>query len=449
MSRFLFTAWPFSGHIHPCLRVAAALRERGHSVAFYTGAAYRSQIEQQGFECFPFANVATRLRRYLNLPHGGDTPDIYARLSERYTAVGISNPFKRSKTKGLMFREMIAGTLAEQAADLESIHARWRPGAIVTDAMFWGPMVISHERLRVPVAVLCFFAGCMLPGAGLAPFGLGLPRARSWPRRIFNNTVSTVAQIMSAGVRKRVNTLRRQHGLGPMDCSVAEFSGRMPLYLVTSTTEFDGERPDLPPSVRYIGPCLWDGPAAEPVPDWLASLTSDRPLIYVSEGTAQVRKPILLPAAIQGLTSAAVQVVLTTGHHRDPRDLGTLPANMRVERFIPHSVLFPRTSVVVTNGGSSSVRDALRLGVPLVVAPMEWDQLENAQRVVESGAGVRIDAGKCSPTALRRAVDTVLRNGAYRQNAARIADSFARAGQADRAAELLEHLAPATRHAQV
>jgi MGT family glycosyltransferase len=215
----------------------------------------------------------------------------------------------------------------------------------------------------------------------------------------------------------------------------------MPLYIVTSTPEFDGNRTDLPPSVQYVGPCLWDGAAAAPDSELLPRIRPDCPVVYVSEGTAQVREPVLLRAAIDGLRRDPVQLVLTTGPHRDPRELGTLPPNMFAERFIPHSVVFPRTHVVVTNGGSSSVRDALRAGIPLVVVPMEWDQLENAQRVVESGAGVRIDVGRCSPSRLRDAVRAVLANERCRDNAARIAASFARAGQAGRAAELIEQLA--------
>ena len=34
---FLFTLWPFTGHLLPQLRIALALRERGHEVAFYSG----------------------------------------------------------------------------------------------------------------------------------------------------------------------------------------------------------------------------------------------------------------------------------------------------------------------------------------------------------------------------------------------------------------------------
>ena len=37
MSRYLLTAWPLVGHIHPFVSIARALQERGHDVAFYTG----------------------------------------------------------------------------------------------------------------------------------------------------------------------------------------------------------------------------------------------------------------------------------------------------------------------------------------------------------------------------------------------------------------------------
>ena len=57
MSRFLFTLWPFTGHLLPQMAIAGALRERGHEVAFFSGEAVRDQLEGEGFELFGFERV--------------------------------------------------------------------------------------------------------------------------------------------------------------------------------------------------------------------------------------------------------------------------------------------------------------------------------------------------------------------------------------------------------
>jgi UDP:flavonoid glycosyltransferase YjiC (YdhE family) len=63
--RFLFTLWPFTGHLLPQIAIAQALRERGHEVAFYSGEAVRHHVEGQGFTFFPFQ----RLDQEIAVPH--------------------------------------------------------------------------------------------------------------------------------------------------------------------------------------------------------------------------------------------------------------------------------------------------------------------------------------------------------------------------------------------
>jgi MGT family glycosyltransferase len=247
---------------------------------------------------------------------------------------------------------------------------------------------------------------------------------------------------MSAGFLAQVNELRRRYDLPPLCCPVTEFAGQMPLYIVPSTREYDYDRRDLPPSVQYVGPCLWDKPVAAPAPDWLLKLSRDRPLIYVTEATIGTREPFLLKTAVRAFRDLRAHVVMTTGAQRDAAamDFGASPPNVRVESYVPQSDLLPRTAVMVTLGGSGGVLAALKAGVPLVVVPTEWDRPENAQRVVEAGAGIRIPPNRCTPDRLRAAVETILRERSFRMNAQRLAAACARYGGPERASELLESL---------
>jgi MGT family glycosyltransferase len=430
MARFLFTVWPFPGHVHPAIAVALGLRERGHESAFYTGGSARTLVESEGFQCFPFVKV--------------DEERINALLQigmSRFNSAWDALLHVRKIKNGL--QDWLLGTVPHQLEDLSVAQAKCRPDVLVCETAFWAPILVLQETGGVPVAVLSTLAACVLPGPDVPAWGRGRPRPRNWRMRLRTKMERKLVYWFSADFRGAVNALRRQHGLAPLSISVTELAGQMPLYLVPSTPEFDYQRRDLPPSVHYVGPCLWDKPRSEPPPSWLDQLPADRPVIHVTEGTIHVHEPFLLRAAARGLANRPMEVVMTTGRHRDPREpnLGTLAPNIRVEHFVPHSDLFHRTAAAVTTGGAGTLVSALQAGVPLVVVPTEWDKPENAQRVVEAGAGIRLEPRQCTPERLRAAVERVLSEPSFRSNARRLADAFARYGGPLRAAELLEGLA--------
>lgn len=430
MARYLFTVWQFSGHLHPSLAIAGALRSRGHEVAFYSAASARPTIETEGFRCFPFVKVNEERINELISAHS-------ALSNHKASFLESARALKRF---GANLREWMLETIPGQVIDIEAAMEQWRPDVLMCDQAFAAPFLVLREKLGIPVAVLSVTAACILPGPD-APLP-GRPRHKNWIMRRSSAFQRKLVDWFGRRFRTRANELRAAYGLAPMNCSVTEFAGRMPLYLVPSAPEYDYERRDLPPSVHYVGPCLWDKPSSEPPPGWLDQLPADRPLIYVTEATVGTSEPFLLTAAAIALRDLPVQVVMTTGKQRNPSELDSVRApNVRVEAYVPQSDLLPKAAVMITIGGSGGVLAALKEGVPLVVVPTEWDRPENAQRVAEAGAGLRIDPKQCTPERLRSAVNRVLTEGSFRKNALRLADAFARYGGPIQAAELLEALA--------
>jgi UDP:flavonoid glycosyltransferase YjiC (YdhE family) len=308
----------------------------------------------------------------------------------------------------------------------------------------WGPLLVVQEEARVPQAIVSYVAACMLPGLDGPIMGVPLPRPRGALGRLGRRVLRSLEKMVAARVRRGAEEVRARHGLSPMRTSVTEFAGRMPLYLVPSTPAFDRSRRDLPASVRYIGACLWDKPDGTPPAPWLAELPSDQRVVYVTEGTMHSKPPLVLAAALQGLASLPVRVIATTGVHRDPEKLGLgpIPANARVERWVPHSDVLPRADVVVTTGGTGTVLAALCAGLPLVVVPTAWDQPENAWRVAETGAGIRVPPRSCTPERIRDSVARVLADESFRRNARRLRADLAAHGGAAEAADLLVALVP-------
>ena len=427
MSRFLFTAWPIPGHYFPLIAIAKALQERGHQIAFYSGHSACQVLEDEGFRCFPFSHVNEEiLNNTVLAPQGGSLQ--WNRL------------FQLRKT----FRAWLLETIPQQVADLEEVIKAWRPDVIGCDPTLWAPILILHERDSIPVAVTSFVPVCLVPGPEHPNAGLGLAQPHNWFSRLLALMIRAINDLGTRGFRQAADDLRRQFGLPPIKSSVTMHTGRMPLYLVPSAPEFDYYRGDLPPAVHYVGPCLWNKSGQTALDKHLNRWDGDKPLVHVSEGTIHTIAPLVLRAAAQGLANLPMHVIMTTGGNRDPAtlDLGPLSPNIQVLRWISHSALFPHTDLVITTGGAGTVLAALNAGVPLLIIPTGWDKPEIAQRVVECGAGLRLSPSRCTPNRLRQAVERILSEPSFCQNAKKMATILGNYGGPSAAADLLIKLSP-------
>ncbi len=425
MARFLFAVWPLHSHFHGLVPIAHALSRNGHEVAFYTGFKSCATLSTEGLHCIPFVRI--------------DEDWIDDLFYRRQTFASWRDALRTKR----LFKDWLLGTIPAQIEDLTEVIESWRPDVIVSETSMLGPMIVLHDKLKLPIAVYSTVIACLLPGPDIPPYGLGLPRRRWWSRPVIW-MAERMRPLVVADFQRTANAIRGQYGLAPLDTTVTEYTGRMPLYLIPGVREFDYQRLDLPASVHYVGPCRWDQSRDSVPPEWLQELSEGTPLVHVTEGTMHAQKPLLLQAAAKGLADLPLQVIMTSGSHRDPAAIGLsdLAPNIRVESWVAHSDLLPRTDVVVTTGGAGTVSAILAAGIPLVIVPTEWDKPENARRVEEAGAGLCLSPSRCTPKRLRAAVEQVLGNPSFGDNAHRLAETWARYNDGPaRAAGLLEQLA--------
>jgi zeaxanthin glucosyltransferase len=142
-------------------------------------------------------------------------------------------------------------------------------------------------------------------------------------------------------------------------------------------------------------------------------------------------------AALQPL-GARMQVVLNAPAEAVPDP----PPHVLVAPRVPMLDLMPRLDAVVCQAGQSTVNEALVHGVPLVVAPIRWEQAV-AEQVTHAGAGVEVSFAQASPAQLAAAVTAVLDEPGYRTNARRMSEEYSAAGGANAAATHLVALATA------
>ena len=196
--------------------------------------------------------------------------------------------------------------------------------------------------------------------------------------------------------------------------------------------------------MRYVGNFSFSPRRDEPAEllDWIPR---ERPWVYVTESTVAHGDPFMLRAAVEGLAGEPVELIITTGERRAAPALGaaSLPANVHVSEWISHAELLPRCAATVNFGGKGTILAAAEAGVPMVVVPTSWDKPDNARRVVDAGAGLRLAPRRATPERLRAAVRELLDDPSYRDAAGRLAAKLAAAPGAPGAAELLERHAAA------
>jgi UDP:flavonoid glycosyltransferase YjiC (YdhE family) len=105
--------------------------------------------------------------------------------------------------------------------------------------------------------------------------------------------------------------------------------------------------------------------------------------------------PVL--AAVDGIDA---EVVLALGD-LDETELGTLPANVTAEHWLPLNQVLPGCDLVLHHAGSGTSLTAARFGVPQLVFPQLADQFRLASRLAETGAGTVVDVRAADPGPLR------------------------------------------------
>uniref|UniRef100_A0A8B9S8Q1 UDP-glucuronosyltransferase n=1 Tax=Apteryx owenii TaxID=8824 RepID=A0A8B9S8Q1_APTOW len=100
----------------------------------------------------------------------------------------------------------------------------------------------------------------------------------------------------------------------------------------------------------------------------------------------------------------------------------TLGSNTRIYDWIPQNDLLghPLTKAFITHGGTNGIYEAIYHGVPLVGIPMFADQHDNIAHMRAKGAAVELDFGTLKTQDLVDAVNTVINNSTYKENALRL-----------------------------
>lgn len=403
MAKVLCYTSPGRGHLFPVIPVLLELQRRGHDVALLT---LRNEVAGVASAGLRVRAIAPAIE---DIPH-----DDWGSISP---VAALDRAVRVFVARG-----------AHEVDDLQEAIDRERPDALLVDFNCWGGAALA-ERSGLPWALfLPYFLPWRLPG--IPPFGPGLaPRRDLWGRGRDRVVAALLLRVLDRNL-PLLNGLRRRVGVPPLR-HMDEIGRNAPRILYFTAEPFEYRCPERPDSVVMLGPTAWEPPTN--APDWVASL--EKPLVLVTCSTEYQADGVLVGAALEALAGEDVLVVATTAAV-DPATFA-VPANARVERFVPHGPLLERAVCVVCHGGMGITQKALGAGVPVCIVPFGRDQFEVARHVEIAGAGTSLKAKRLTPGRLRDAV-RVARS--RRSGAEGVARAFRAAGGARRGAEEIEKL---------
>jgi UDP:flavonoid glycosyltransferase YjiC (YdhE family)/ubiquinone/menaquinone biosynthesis C-methylase UbiE len=188
---------------------------------------------------------------------------------------------------------------------------------------------------------------------------------------------------------------------------------------------------NLPATHRYLGPIRWS--PAVPKPAWWDDVPKDKPAVYVTFGVSG--KTDLLPRVVEALSELPVSILVATAGRAA---LDAPPRDTFVADYLPGDAAAARSSLMICNGGTLTVQQALCARIPVLGLANNMNQHMNMQTISRAGAGELMRAGTFDAAELRAMVLKILSSPAYVQAASVLGQTYLRYDASSRFGEILE-----------
>jgi MGT family glycosyltransferase len=407
------------GPTNNCVGIGEVLRRGGHRVIFVIEESFAGTLEEKGFE--------ERLMRLAPPPEVEEEPGQFWKDFIRETA-----PVFRKSTFDQL-AEFMAPTwqaLIDGARYVDErlveIFEEVQPDVIVEDNVCAFPAIPASGRPWVRI-VSCNPLEIKDPELPPPYTGLPLDDRSSWEeyraeyRRVTDEMQSEFGEFC----------VRR--GAPPLpDGEMIHTSPWLNLYLYPGEVDYSRSQA-LGPTWHNLESSVRTTDAEWNPPPELEG--GDGALIYVSLGSLGSGDVPLMRSLVEALADTQHRYVVSKGPQHAEYELAH---NMAGEEFLPQVSVLPHVDLVITHGGNNTTTECLHFGKPMVLLPIFWDQHDNAQRIDETGFGVRLPTYSFGDRDLPAAIDRLLADRDLQGRLSGVAQRLQASPGNERAAQLIE-----------
>ncbi|MFI5055745.1 MAG: glycosyltransferase [Actinomycetota bacterium] len=411
-------AW---GPTNNCVAIANVLQEWGHRIVFVVDESFRGVLEAKGFE--------ERLMRMAPPEENADPDaDPWAEFI-RVTAPEFAKPtIEQIET---VTKPIWAALVAGERYSHDTIMGIWdevRPDVVVTDNVTGYPAI---ELAGAPWVRFVSANPLEMRDDLLPPVLSGLPVADPSQWQHFREEYHR----QHAELLAEHNDFRTSVGVAP--CPTDEFNTHSPwlnLYLFPEAADYARAEP-LDPTWHRLQSTVRTGEAAFDVAEMVPG---DGKVVYLSLGSLGCMDVGLMQRLIDTMASTGHRTIVSMGPLKDQMTLGP---HMYGDEFLPQPSILPQCDLLITHGGNNTTCEGFHFGLPMIGLPLFWDQYDNAQRLDETGFGVRLPTYDWEPAQLTGAVDRLLGDESLAERMRRIAADVRADPGPVRGAGLIEQVA--------
>jgi MGT family glycosyltransferase len=413
--KILFANVPADGHFNPMTAIAMELKSQGHDVRWYTSKMFSEKLKKLGIHHYPFKKALEVNQFTIN--------EVFAERKKLKAGV----PQLKFDIKNFFVYRA-----PEYFEDISEIKKDFPFEVFVCDAAFTAGQIVK-KKLNVP-SVGIGISPVMSTSKDLPPYGLGLTPRNSFGGRIKQKLLRFAAKnFLFKESTAEYNKILERYDLPAEKVILFDIPVlRSDIFLQSGTPGFEYERSDMPEKLRFVGPlhAYKSSQQKDPIAirynyQWQDKLSKYKKIILISQGTFEPDHSKLIIPSLEALKNEDSLLIVATGHHHTEELRSKYKQeNIIIEDFIDFDFIMPRTDIYITNGGYGGVLLAIDHALPMVAAGINEGKNEICARIGHFKLGINLKTEKPSPEKIKQAVDEILSNSIYKQNAEKLRDEF-------------------------